>query len=119
MNNVDLATKKCVPCDGSTPPLKRDQVTEFLVQLKNEWEVVEDKKIKHTFQFKDFKGAINFVNEVAELAESEGHHPNIFIAYNKVTISLSTHAVDGLSENDFILAKKIENQYGALLRSHE
>lgn len=73
-----------------------------------DWELEEAVKIKKEFKFKDFKESMSFVNKVAELAESEGHHPNIFIAYNKVKITLSTRAVKGLSENDFIMAAKID-----------
>jgi len=70
--------------------------------------VIEEKKINYTFKFKTFKEAISFINKVADLAESENHHPNIHILYNKIKIVLSTHSVGGLSENDFILAAKIE-----------
>lgn len=104
----DLLKKRCVPCEGGTKPLKGPAVIKLKEQLNNAWEVVENKKIKYQFVFKTFREAINFVNKVADLAESEDHHPNIFIAYNKVTITLSTHAIGGLSENDFILAAKIE-----------
>lgn len=104
----DLLQKHCVPCEGGTKPLQAPVVTELKKQLKVEWEVVENKKIKYQFVFKTFGESIHFVNKVADLAESEDHHPNIFIVYNKVTITLSTHAIGGLSENDFILAAKIE-----------
>ena len=76
--------------------------------LKDKWVVIDDKKIKHEFKFKDFKQAITFINKVAEVAESEGHHPDIYVFYNKVVIELWTHAIGGLSENDFIVAAKIE-----------
>ena len=89
-----LASKKCVPS--------------LLKQLKLEWEVVENCKIRHEFKFKDFVEAIEFVNKVANLAKSENHHPNIHIYYSRVVIDLATHSIKGLSENDFIIAAKIE-----------
>jgi len=89
-------------------PFTAAQINDYLTQLKTEWEVVAFHKIKKQFKFKDFKEAMVFVNKVAEIAENEGHHPDITINYNRVTIELSTHSIGGLSENDFILAAKIE-----------
>ncbi len=106
--NDSLINKKCIPCEGGTPPLTSDEIKKYLPQLKNQWDVVEDKKITHTFKFKTFKEAIAFVNKIANLAEKENHHPNIHILYNRVKIVLTTHSIGGLSENDFILAAKIE-----------
>lgn len=110
-----LASKKCVPCEMGTPPLPKDQYEPFLKQLKLEWEVIDDKKqrastkLKHEFKFEDFMQAIKFVNKVADLAESENHHPNIHIYYSRVVIDLTTHSIKGLSENDFIMAAKLED----------
>lgn len=106
---LDLTSKKCVPCEIGTPPLTQAEFEPMLKSLKLEWEVIDIKKIKHQFKFKDFKEAMVFVNKIADIAESEGHHPDIYIYYNKVTIELTTHAAMGLSENDFILAAKIES----------
>ena len=103
-----LTDKKCVPCEGGVQPFTAAQINDYLTQLKTEWEVVAFHKIKKQFKFKDFKEAMVFVNKVAEIAENEGHHPDITINYNRVTIELSTHSIGGLSENDFILAAKIE-----------
>tara|TARA_Y100000310_G_scaffold344991_1_gene460995 strand:- start:5866 stop:6189 length:324 start_codon:yes stop_codon:yes gene_type:complete len=105
---MKLTEKKCVPCEGGTPPFTPEQMQEYLGQLQSAWEVEQGKKIKKKFEFKDFKDAMDFVNKVAELAEKENHHPNIRIYYNKVVIELTTHSIGGLSENDFILAAKIE-----------
>ena len=104
----NLTHKKCVPCEGGTPPLEGEKIQEYLSELKGSWELVSNKKIKRKFELKTFKEAINFVNKVAQLAEEESHHPNIRIYYNKVVIELTTHAIGGLSENDFIMASKIE-----------
>lgn len=105
---MDLNQMKCGPCDGNTPPLAPEKINEFKKQLNQNWQVVENKKIKRDFVFKNFTEAMSFVNKVAAIAEGEGHHPDIYIFYNKVKLELSTHAVSGLSENDFILAAKID-----------
>jgi len=104
----DLLKKKCVPCEGGALPLDKVQAEKYMHMVTG-WELSEDgKNITKTFKFKDFIGAINFVNKISEIAESEGHHPDINVRYNKVKLILSTHAVGGLSENDFILAAKID-----------
>ena len=103
---MNLTEKKCEPCEGGTPPLTEEQANELLKQISS-WEIKGGHVYKQ-FTFKNFKEAINFVNKVAELAEQENHHPNIIINYNKVDIELCTHAINGLSENDFILPAKID-----------
>jgi len=105
---MNLAEKKCVPCEGGTPPLSSDQVKTLLGELTLPWNSADNSRISHEFKFKDFKGAIAFVNRVADIAELEGHHPDIHIHYNRVLIELWTHVIGGLSKNDFILARKIE-----------
>ena len=104
-----LTQKKCRPCEIGTPPLTKTELTPLLKQLTLDWEVLHNKKIKHEFKFKDFKQAMIFVNKIADLAQEEGHHPDIYIYYNRVVINLTTHFIKGLSENDFVLAAKIEN----------
>lgn len=89
--------------------MEQSEVAKYLTLLKTPWHVSDEgKKIEKKFKFKDFKESMTFVNKVANLAESEGHHPDIEISYNKVEIKLSTHAIGGLSVNDFIMASKIE-----------
>ncbi len=105
---MDLTQKKCVACEGAEKPLNEREIKAFLSYLKTPWEVLDNKKIRKEFKFRDFKEAMNFVNKVADIAESEGHHPDISIFYNKVVIELWTHAINGLFENDFIVAAKIE-----------
>ncbi len=105
---MDLTQKHCVPCEGGMPPLEPDRVPNYLKYAPG-WISPDGKKITKEFEFKDFKAAMAFVNNVAGLAEAEGHHPDIYIFYNKVRLELSTHAIGGLSENDFILAAKINN----------
>jgi len=104
---IFLSDKKCVACEGGTPPLEAEKVKEYMAELGGGWEVLGG-KIKKDFKFKDFKEAMAFVNKVAEIAENEGHHPDIHVFYDKVEIELWTHAVGGLSENDFIMAAKID-----------
>jgi len=114
----DLLKKKCVPCEGGVKPLDHEEMGKYMSQVDG-WTLTESEspnlqkfgigaKISKVYKFKDFIGAINFVNNIAELAESEGHHPDIHIHYNKVLLELWTHAIDGLFENDFILAAKID-----------
>ena len=105
---MDLTAQKCVPCEGGVKPFDSSEIKIYSSYLKLSWEVDDDHKIQKEFTFKDFKEAIVFVNKVAEIAESEGHHPDIEISYNKVEIELWTHAIGGLSVNDFIVARKIE-----------
>lgn len=105
---MDLSQKKCVPCEGETKPLTPDKISEYMKAVDPQWQVVEDKSIKRKYKFKDFKESMDFVVRVANLAESEGHHPDITINYNKVILELTTHAIGGLSENDFIMAVKID-----------
>lgn len=89
------------------PALGTHEVQRYMAGILG-WQLEEDKLIKKEFRFKDFAGAMAFVNKAAALAENEGHHPTILILYNKVRITLSTHAASGLSENDFIMAAKID-----------
>lgn len=105
---IYLTDKKCVACEGGVPPLTHDEITAFMPQVVG-WRVAgNEKSISREFVFKDFKEALAFVNEVGKIAEEEGHHPDITLyQFNKVKISLWTHAIGGLSENDFILAAKV------------
>lgn len=104
----DLKDKKCIPCEGGVPSLDHNEAEKLLAQVSKSWRL-EGKKIHADFKFKDFKEAISFVDKVAEVAESEGHHPDIHLNYNKLRLELTTHAIGGLSENDFIVAAKIDD----------
>jgi len=114
MDNTHLTKGHCVPCEGGTAALEPEEIAKYLSLLKTEWSVVEDpsvnsgRAIEKKFKFKDFKEAMSFVNKIAEIAEEQGHHPDVGIYYNKVNIALTTHAINGLSTNDFIMASKIE-----------
>lgn len=104
---IDLVHKKCVPCEGGTPPLSLRQVDELLKSVPG-WAALGNQQLDQDFKFKSFVAAMGFVNQVALIAQKENHHPDIFLHnWNQVKITLSTHAIGGLSENDFILAAKI------------
>ncbi|MBI2550420.1 4a-hydroxytetrahydrobiopterin dehydratase [Candidatus Woesearchaeota archaeon] len=106
----DLAQKKCVPCEGGTPPMPVDEAMKLLPQVQ-QWRLAEVSginAIERKLKFKDFAEAMKFVNKVAAVAEEQGHHPDIKISWNRVTLQLTTHAIKGLSENDFIMAAKID-----------
>ena len=106
----NLAEKTCVPCRGGVPPLKGEELRKLARQVEG-WEVVNEHHVKKAFKFPDFRGALAFVNKVGELAEEQGHHPDIFLAWGKVEITIWTHKIDGLTESDFILAAKIDTRY--------
>lgn len=101
-----LANRKCVPCEDGAEPMSKKEAEEYLAHVKD-WNLAGN-KIEKEFVFKDFKEAMKFVNKVAEIAEEEGHHPDIHISWDKVTLELTTHSIRGLSENDFIVAAKID-----------
>jgi len=103
----DLTTKKCIPCEIGTPPLPTDQANQLLVKTPD-W-IINDNHLDRHFKFEDFKTALVFVNKIGDLAESEGHHPDICFTWGKVDVSLTTHAAKGLTENDFIMAAKIND----------
>lgn len=103
-----LLKKKCVPCEGGIPKLKHDEILAYHDKLKRGWVIVDDKMIQKTFNFVSYKHTMSFVSNVAELADIEGHHPVMHVHYGKVVVDLWTFAIDGLSENDFILAAKID-----------
>jgi 4a-hydroxytetrahydrobiopterin dehydratase len=104
---MDLFNKKCIPCEGGTPALSEEKTEEYLKEVPG-WVLAPDgKKVSKEFKFKDFKETMGFVSRVAEVAESEQHHPDIHIFYNRVVLELWTHVAQGLTENDFILAAKV------------
>lgn len=102
----ELTQRKCVPCEGGVPSLGKAEIERLLTQVSG-WSL-QGKWISKDFKFKNFIAAMEFVNRVADIAEQEGHHPDIHIHYNLVRFDIWTHAIDGLSENDFILAAKID-----------
>ena len=103
----DLSAKTCVPCRGGAPPLKGEDLS-LLQRQVDGWNIVEEHHITKTFRFQNFREALKFVNRIRELAEEQGHHPDIFLAWGKVEITTWTHKINGLTESDFILAAKID-----------
>jgi 4a-hydroxytetrahydrobiopterin dehydratase len=103
----DLLKKNCVACQGGIPALKEGEIKIYLSEIKD-WHVIDNHHIEKTFEFPDFASALSFVNKVGALAEQEGHHPNISFTWGKVEISIWTHKINGLHENDFILAAKVD-----------
>lgn len=106
--DMKLKEKKCVPCEGGVPKLNSDEATGLIKQIHKDWKLIGNDKILREFFFVNFKQTMDFVNKVAKIAESEGHHPVMHVYYGKLMVELWTHAIDGLSENDFILASKID-----------
>ncbi len=102
---MELHEKKCIPCESGGTPLTEDEAKKNLAKVPN-WKL-NVKKIEREFVFNDFKDSMKFVNKVADLAEEEGHHPDFHVHWNKVLVELWTHSMNGLSENDFIVAAKI------------
>ena len=108
MDQPQLCDRKCVPCRGGIPPLTREQIAPLAAQTP-EWKLADDAlSISRAFKFKDFKEALAFVNKAGEIAETEGHHPDIEFGWGYARFRLWTHAIKGLHENDFIMASKID-----------
>ncbi len=104
---TELAAKRCVPCRGGVPPLKGKELASLHRQVP-EWSVIDEHHVRKTFAFPGFRDALGFVNRVGEVAEEQGHHPDVYLSWGKVEIKLWTHKIDGLTESDFIMAAKID-----------
>jgi 4a-hydroxytetrahydrobiopterin dehydratase len=104
----ELAAKHCVPCRGGTPPLTEAQIAPLMAQLGGGWTVKDGVRLRKTFRFDDFAGAVAFVNVIAPIADAEGHHPDLAVSWGKVRVDLQTHVIKGLTESDFIMAAKID-----------
>jgi len=103
-----LAEKECVPCKGGVPPLQGKQLADLAQDLNGGWQVVNDHQLEKEYKFRNFREALVFTNKVGELAEAQGHHPDIYLAWGKVKLTIWTHKIDGLTESDFILAAKAD-----------
>ena len=99
-----LSKKHCVPCRGGVPPLQGEALLALARELGGDWRVVDGHHLEKTYPFEDFRQALDFTNRVGEIAEREGHHPDVHLAWGKVTLTIWTHKIDGLTESDFILA---------------
>ena len=107
-----LAARHCVPCRGGVPPLEGQELHKLSAQFPD-WKVIDGHHIAKTFPFGDFKTALEFVNRVGAVAEAEFHHPDILLAWGRAEVTTYTHKINGLSENDFILAAKIDQAFSA------
>ena len=110
----DLVNKKCAPCEGGTTPLEVSQIHKYQKKVDG-WNVIKNEKniyfLEKKFNFDNFLESQNFVNIVGKISEEEGHHPDILFGWGYAKINITTHAIEGLSENDFILAAKIDNKF--------
>ena len=106
----DLAKKTCIPCKGGVPPMKGAKLDDLLEKLKNDWKIIKEHHLEKEYSFKNFKEALDFTIKVGELAENQGHHPDIFLAWGKVKLTIWTHKIDGLTESDFIFAAKADKE---------
>ena len=106
----DLAKKTCIPCKGGVLPLKGEKLDNLMEKLKNNWKIIKEHHLEKNYSFKNFKEALDFTIKVGELAENQGHHPDIFLAWGKVKLTIWTHKIDGLTESDFIFAAKADKE---------
>ena len=104
----DLAEMECIPCKGGIPPMTSQQIAPWQARLGGGWQVVEDHHLMKEFRFPDFRRALAFTNEIGELAERIGHHPDLHLAWGKVGVTIWTHKIGGLSESDFVFAAKVD-----------
>ena len=105
----ELAQKDCVSCKGGVPPLKGNDLVRLTQQLGEGWRVINEHHLEREFKFENFRKALAFTNKVGELAEQQNHHPDIYLAWGKVKLTLWTHKIDGLTESDFVFAAKVNS----------
>lgn len=110
---MGLADNKCVPCRGGVPPIVRNRAEELLKQLGRGWDLNEEGHLERLYTFKDFAQALAFVNKVGAVAEAEGHHPDLYLAWGKCKVEIWTHKISGLTESDFYLAAKADREFEA------
>jgi len=103
-----LLKSQCIPCQGGVPPLKREEFEKLLKHLSGGWQVIDERYLEKEYKFKNFRQALDFVNKVGDLAETQGHHPDIYLTWGKVKLKIWTHKIDGLHKNDFVLAAKAD-----------
>ena len=115
----DLASKSCVPCQGGVLPLAGEQLTDLQQRLGGDWRVVDGHHLETEYRFPDFAQALEFVTRIGEVAEAEGHHPDLELSWGRVGVNLHTHKIDGLTESDFVLAAKIDQLDRANSQSHD
>ncbi len=106
-----LAKKRCIPCQGGIPPLRGEDLRRLATQLGGGWQVVDEHHLEKEYRVRDFRQALQFVNQLGEIAEAEGHHPHILLSWGRVRVTIYTHKIDGLTESDFILAAKYDESH--------
>ena len=104
----ELAAKQCVPCRGGVPPVKGAELEALRRQLGGEWQVVNEHHLEKAYRFEDFRQALDFAVKVGEMAEEQNHHPDIFLTWGRVKVTIWTHKIDGLTESDFVFAAKAD-----------
>jgi 4a-hydroxytetrahydrobiopterin dehydratase len=104
----ELSKKQCIPCKGGVLPLKGENLENIHKQLNGNWMIVDEHHLEKEYIFSNFRQALAFTNQVGEIAEAEGHHPDIYLAWGKVKLMVWTHKIDGLTESDFIFAAKVD-----------
>lgn len=109
--DVQLTEQKCEPCSGDTPPLEGEELQSYYSRLDEGWELIDDHHLEKSYNFKNFRQALDFTVRIGEMSEQEGHHPEIILTWGNVRVSVYTHAIDGLSKNDFIWAAKADELY--------
>lgn len=112
MASSDLAKKECVPCKGGVPPLGGEALTKLHEELNSDWQLVEDHHLEKTYSLKDWTEAMALANKVSDVAEAQDHHPDLHVTWGKVTVTIWTHKIDGLTESDFVFAAKVEEAVG-------
>ena len=110
---MSLADNHCVPCRGGVPPLESAKVQELLGQLSHGWSLNAKGHIEHQYEFTNFAEALDFVNQVGAIAEAEGHHPDLYLAWGACTVEIWTHKIQGLTESDFYLAAKADQVFAS------
>lgn len=108
---TNLVDMKCVPCSIGAEPLGEELIKSYMEDINKEWKAVDNKYIERKFKFKNFKEGLDLTNLIGNLAEEEGHHPDIFLSWGRVIVQLMTHKIKGLHDNDFIMAAKIDDLY--------
>ena len=106
----ELAQENCIPCRGGVPPLKGEELDALQEKLGNGWQIINEHHLEKEYIFTDFRQALDFTVKVGELAENQGHHPDIYLAWGKVKLTIWTHKIDGLTESDFILGAKVDQE---------
>ena len=106
----ELAQETCIPCRGGVPPLKGEELDTLQEKLGNDWQIINEHHLEKEYIFADFRQALDFTVKVGEVAENQGHHPDIYLAWGKVKLTIWTHKIDGLTESDFILAAKADQE---------